>query len=819
MLVLFALAGCGGGGKDNLSATPSLTESPAQLGEPLSPRTISLEGALAGVQAAEAPAGVDAGLWDELTSELARVLEERFASGDARATNKFASVPPLEEHNRVTDLVLLDDGAGGYSLEWSYVNTGDYDLNSEVNIADLTPIGQHFGATSADANWDRAWVADGDGNGEVNVADVTPIGQNFLATVGGYVVDGSYLANGPWERLGTAHFPTDTEEDPSVFSYAPATVDYLYYRVVVYDEAAAFGEASDIYFDPSMVLFEPFALSPSGAFVDAPADVTFWLGLDASLGGPIAAEIVEVDESGEVLSVLGNLADDGDPASGDELAGDRIFSHLAALDSPVERTTQYQARITFDTGERDQTLLSEAVEMQFFMDITEERAAAIESQIDEAGDQLATLADSMSVEDAALQLAADLNEDPTVADAGTTGSGRGVWWDTMEGIGCVVYIHAEGERGGGSSNGPPTAQSAGEGPKPSRPQQSLVAYSRSTSAFDLGGVVIGNNKVVGYTPYNDEFTPKDEVPDLIDLFMQSECPDYQEVFFIDEQCTVGQFKGMGGSGVVLISSHGDTRLAPFSYPADSWVFIETREDYIGKIRGNVDLRKKRLILTGARNTAGAAVKVNVFSFTPWFVTYYCRNMPNSIVWIGTCHGANGATMANAFTSAGAQVVFGFSDYVTTDFAYEQAMTLFQALLEGWDTDYAYQYVVETDSTPSEYLKFGSPVWLRPCVVGKWDLTYKWEGRSPRSFTITYVDDATFSTDDGTFVACDGVAEPVGVWDQQGISVIHSYDCGTSYSGKFTDYFTMEGTMIESDDCEPSCSGGDTGTWTAVRSFE
>jgi PKD repeat protein len=66
----------------------------------------------------------------------------------------------------------------GLRLSWLYGNTGDYDQNSEVNIADLTPVGMHFRESSADPLAALAMI-DGDGNGEINIADITPIGINY----------------------------------------------------------------------------------------------------------------------------------------------------------------------------------------------------------------------------------------------------------------------------------------------------------------------------------------------------------------------------------------------------------------------------------------------------------------------------------------------------------------------------------------------------------------------------------------------------------------------------------------------------------------
>jgi outer membrane protein assembly factor BamB len=131
------------------------------------------------IESAPRPVGVDPQLWARLTAKLAQEVAARGASALGQA--------PLGKGSVVRDLFVSDNGAGGH-LTWTYRNQGDYDLNGEVNISDLTPIAAHFGALSTGADWQLHQFADGDGNGEVNISDVTPLGANFGAYLAGYRV-------------------------------------------------------------------------------------------------------------------------------------------------------------------------------------------------------------------------------------------------------------------------------------------------------------------------------------------------------------------------------------------------------------------------------------------------------------------------------------------------------------------------------------------------------------------------------------------------------------------------------------------------------
>ena len=95
-----------------------------------------------------------------------------------------------DSRSAVRNLTAVDNGAEGATLQWSERNTGDYDNNGQVNIADLTPIGQNFGMayTTESEIFAVLEVIDGDENLVITIAELTPIGQNFGSFVTGYNV-------------------------------------------------------------------------------------------------------------------------------------------------------------------------------------------------------------------------------------------------------------------------------------------------------------------------------------------------------------------------------------------------------------------------------------------------------------------------------------------------------------------------------------------------------------------------------------------------------------------------------------------------------
>jgi hypothetical protein len=120
--------------------------------------------------------------------------------------------------------VLTTDGVD--TLTWHYASIGDYDQNSEVNIADLTPLGVNFGEVGPFAYETSESVVDGDRNGEINLADITPIGQNFQRVVTGY---GIYTSTntadaGTNDNIGANDDHTIDSFDEVAFSTATGTV-------------------------------------------------------------------------------------------------------------------------------------------------------------------------------------------------------------------------------------------------------------------------------------------------------------------------------------------------------------------------------------------------------------------------------------------------------------------------------------------------------------------------------------------------------------------------------------------------------------------
>jgi len=196
------------------------------------PEEVSLDDALAELDALETPDGVDPTLFEELKDALESQLESRFSnrdslpghsrleSRDSRYGGKIASTPPAGDANQVKDLAVTDNGDGTFTLSWHYRNLGDYSQDGRVGIEDITPLATCYGQTvpEGDDNCIQA-VIDGDGSGVIDMGDMTPISMNYGVSCAGYIVSQGSTVDGPWDLLAAAPLPYAAGEGRLEFAF------------------------------------------------------------------------------------------------------------------------------------------------------------------------------------------------------------------------------------------------------------------------------------------------------------------------------------------------------------------------------------------------------------------------------------------------------------------------------------------------------------------------------------------------------------------------------------------------------------------------
>ncbi|MCB1221943.1 hypothetical protein KDL30_14880 [bacterium] len=230
MISVCMTAGCGGLGSGAANNISQDTLHSAELEDQHTGEMgIILDDAIREIEEFTPTESFDDDLMHELKSALIAVLREN-------STDRYVSQKSV---NAISDLHIWRDQPGNqdYRISWTYENIGDYDLNGEVNVADLTRIAVYFNAKIGDPNWSSARVADGDGNGEVNISDVTPIGVHFKNFIGSYRIEGT-MADGSetWTVVETVDRSDVLKDDPALeIDYELNQPGYDKYRAMSID--------------------------------------------------------------------------------------------------------------------------------------------------------------------------------------------------------------------------------------------------------------------------------------------------------------------------------------------------------------------------------------------------------------------------------------------------------------------------------------------------------------------------------------------------------------------------------------------------------
>ncbi len=208
------------------------------------PKSVTLADVLKELDDLDTPPNVDANIFAQLKSALSSelsTLNAQRSPAEAGSTGRFASKPPTGPANRVTDLTLLDNGDGTFTLTWTYKNVGDYDQNGIVAIADITPLAEHFLESSDPTN---EWI-DGNADGIINISDVTPLAENFFSELSGYVVESAYTLEAPFSQLAEVSLADAIGDGRKRFSYTITVARSAFFQVTPRDTAGSYGLASD----------------------------------------------------------------------------------------------------------------------------------------------------------------------------------------------------------------------------------------------------------------------------------------------------------------------------------------------------------------------------------------------------------------------------------------------------------------------------------------------------------------------------------------------------------------------------------------------
>lgn len=196
---------------------------------PAGPKTIQLGQLLTQLDALPLPAGADQAQFENLRSSMRNYL----LSSDK---TRWTAAAPADAANKVADLGVFKVDDFSANAVWTYRNVGDYDQNSEVNVADLSSLGSNLNKNTVSPDWAKAQVADGDRNGEINVSDLTPLGSHLTNSVDAYAVQftDTPAAEASWADAAMVPLllATPATDGPRRFAWPVAAELGQWFRVV-----------------------------------------------------------------------------------------------------------------------------------------------------------------------------------------------------------------------------------------------------------------------------------------------------------------------------------------------------------------------------------------------------------------------------------------------------------------------------------------------------------------------------------------------------------------------------------------------------------
>lgn len=363
------------------------------------------------------------------------------------------------------------------------------------------------------------------------------------------------------------------------------------------------------------------------------------LQLNVSREVPAAnVEVDEVDASGNVLTKLDSLFDDGTTAHNDIAAKDSAFNNSIPIGFDQPGTHYYAARAFSASGAmRESNIISIKAEPEPSPSVIQAAIGVASMLWVKMVNDIALIhgAAVLPIHDAVVSLTA--NPSAAIASSIVT-TDHSIAWQSPDGIESLLdcnQVIYQGKRGGGA------------GAAVSSP--STLVTSR-TSAPPHSALLISAAGV--------QFEPKDEAQSAGALFTAA-----------GWNITMGtastiDFANLSSYGAIMVTAHGD------SIPGIGPV-IDT-----GAIANDtaslLDLVNHRTIL---QNKSDLAI-------TPNYILRYGGHMSGTIVYVGGCSSAADATLAQAFIHQGAAAFIGYSGSVNNAFAYTHGMDAVRTLLAG-----------------------------------------------------------------------------------------------------------------------------------------
>lgn len=436
-----------------------------------------------------------------------------------------------------------------------------------------------------------------------------------------------------------------------------------------------FQDTLTVTYNPDIKFLSNLALTPDVAFVNETTSITARVAIaqSANISG---VKLFKVDKNNNPTEEIADLYDDGNVNNGDDIAGDGVYSAKFTVNTSEEGIIKYRVVVNNEN-------YSDVASLTVTSHITDEQITTAKQVIANALNKLPETAVSEDkVNQSIDNLIYTLKNDPNVLKIKISPNESYIEIVTKDGIHeAIGFSYKDNETGaqtkGGSRYSPPV-------PNDFR-KTSLRHYTKSkafiTKALNNNEneTYTGSYNVIYLEPYAFQFGTFNR-----DIF--KDYPEFTITYLENYDATVETFKNLDKYGIIIINSHGGWGSVFLTGQKVTNTLLKQYEEDIKKDRLQI---YKHVVLV--KDAGGFWIfkwdkeeKADVFEITYKFITYYYQNkkLPDSLVYLGMCEGLEEKYLANAFISAGAKTVVGYTDTVWSGYDNGIFDAFFNSLLSG-----------------------------------------------------------------------------------------------------------------------------------------
>jgi len=472
-----------------------------------------------------------------------------------------------------------------------------------------------------------------------------------------------------------------------------------------------------ITYNPNMYFPAPMRMSPPTVFSGRTQAVLAKVNM--GLFGTAAGDrmyVVRQFEDGRLSENLGGMSDGGMVnGSADEIQGDGVFTGRVTVKCDAVGTQLYRAALEVTSDSGSYVALSAPFELRCIENIDSATCSAHKETLSKATKAFMAKVDAGMPEQARAAAFKVIAADTSIAETSQSDeSGGGIWVRFNDGVLGALNLYAEGQRGGGGSD-----------------VDEVPVSLRAADLRSLDRNQISSRETLLLAPFFTEFGRQDEIPAIAEIVSEINCPVFTlKGPYLGSGASLEKFRQLSTSGIIAISTHSDVYFAGLSgavraglpwrhrggqeilwsgesvncgrigssdqecessadCPAGSTCIItDPPEEYTEQVETDAGIQQVTK-MTKPSGTCYDTTHADLMSgrlvmgdrnwgVTPEFVEYYAdeQRLPGSLVYLGGCRTLYNGSLAMALLASGARTVLGYTNRVSSEFAFKSGRDFF-----------------------------------------------------------------------------------------------------------------------------------------------